>query len=102
MSKLTKDQKKILRSSSREAVQQAFTGTSRHFRRSRWLGLNNRYRENCVERVGNAVGSSSTLTDPHLAEYIAASAPLHCADGWSYLGRALVCHAEGDRDSARH
>jgi hypothetical protein len=42
------------------------------------------------------------LVHRQLAQYIAASAPLHCADGWSLLGRALGCHTQGDCDSARH
>jgi hypothetical protein len=42
------------------------------------------------------------IVNSDLTQYIAASAPLHCADGWSYLGRALACHALGDYDAARH
>jgi hypothetical protein len=42
------------------------------------------------------------VNDWQLAQYIAASGPLHCADGWSILGRAIDSHARGDVDCARH
>ena len=44
----------------------------------------------------------SHVVSNDLSQYIAASAVLHCVDGWSFLGRALSCHACGDSDVARH
>jgi hypothetical protein len=38
----------------------------------------------------------------HLAQYIAASSILHCADGWSYLGRAINCLLKGDPHRVVH
>jgi len=34
--------------------------------------------------------------------YVAVSAPLHCADGWSFLGRAVAAILLGDATAARH
>jgi len=38
----------------------------------------------------------------HLSDYIAASALVHCFDGWAYLGKALHALMTGDHDCARH
>lgn len=68
----------------------------------RWLGVRNRYRGDVVSRLDAEVRSGKPLNAKHLAEYIAASVPLHVADGWGYLGRAVHCHASGNPDIARH
>ena len=74
-----------------------------HIRRNRWLGNNNTYRRNCIKVLEKPWGGQlRPINHRHLSEYIVASAPLHCADGWSFLGRALDCHAQGDADAARH
>lgn len=74
-----------------------------HVRRRKWLGDNNTYRSNCVNVLeAKQAGQYRPVNDRHLSEYIAASAPLHCADGWSLLGRALHCHADRDADATRH
>lgn len=74
-----------------------------HIARGRWLGNNNVYRRNCLKAIDTRWSSGATQIDHrHLAEYIVASAPLHCADGWSLLGRALGCHLLRDADAARH
>jgi hypothetical protein len=66
-----------------------------------WLGNNNRYCNNTIKNLEDDI-KNSRINDTELVEYIAASAPLHCADGWSYLGRALQSHMRSDCDSARH
>jgi hypothetical protein len=66
-----------------------------------WLSPTNRYRRNAIDRL-LADHQGNRLRSAQLAEYIAASAPLHCCDGWSFLGRALLCHLHGDPDGARH
>ncbi len=38
----------------------------------------------------------------YLADYIVASGPLHCLDGWSYLGKAFLSAALGDLGVAIH
>ncbi len=66
-----------------------------------WLKFNNRYCRNTINILKNDIRNSQ-INDTELIEYIAASAPLHCTDGWSYLGRALQSHVRSDYDSARH
>jgi hypothetical protein len=67
----------------------------------RWLSSSNRYRKNAVD-VLESDYKASTINARHLSDYIAASAPLHCCDGWGLLGRALSCHLRGDSSVARH
>lgn len=45
---------------------------------------------------------NASINSKHVSELLAASAPSHCIDGWSFLGRAMACHFKGDADSARH
>ena len=99
---LSAGNKSSLRRSSRGAVEQAFRSLKYFINRNRWIGVTNRYRMRCVENLKRDTQRGSSLAHSHLAQYIASSAPLHCADGWSYLGRAIMCHNQGDNDTARH
>ena len=100
--KLPKAAKATLRKASREAVEESFSFLKRHFKHSRWVGTSNRYRRNTTGRIYADTRPGRSLNYLHLTQYIAASAPLHCADGWSLLGRAIDCHARRDHDAARH
>lgn len=73
----------------------------RYAEQGRWLTIANRYQEDTVRRLGEDHGKGS-IRARNLCDYIAASAPLHCCDGWALLGRALGCHMRGDADVARH
>lgn len=42
------------------------------------------------------------ISPKDLAEYLAVASPTHCADGWSYLSRALHAYLLGDAHSAWH
>lgn len=100
---LTTSQKAVLRKSSREAIRDGCRRLRRYISRGQWIGTYNRYRENCVKALKPRPGSSRPSIDHrHLSDYIAASGPLHCVDGWSFLGRAVDCHVRGDPDAARH
>jgi hypothetical protein len=44
----------------------------------------------------------SAISSQSLAEYLAVATPTHCADGWSYLSRALHSYLVGDPHSAWH
>ncbi len=101
-SRLSKATKTTLKRASREAVGETFSFLKRHLKRSRWVGTGNRYRKNTIGKLSLDTGPGRTVNQLHLTQYIAASAPLHCADGWSLLGRAIDCHARRDHDSARH
>lgn len=47
-------------------------------------------------------GGSNPISPIALAEYLAIATPTHCADGWSYLSRALYSYLLGDAHSAWH
>jgi hypothetical protein len=66
------------------------------------LGANNRYAINCVEKLNRDFAPGRQPVHKHLSEYVAASAVVHCLDGWAYLGRALHALLVGDHDAARH
>ena len=66
--------------------------------RNRWLTAQHRYAD-----VAGALWPPSVGVDGvPLAEYIAYSIPLHVADGWTFLARALDSVKAGDIDSAIH
>jgi hypothetical protein len=96
------DAKKILRKASKEKLQASLERLGRHFRRDDWIGKTNRYRKNCVSVIKRDESDTRPFRNGDFAQYIAASGPLHCADGWGFLGRATQCHSIGDADSARH
>jgi hypothetical protein len=64
--------------------------------------MRNRYRRDCIRSIKQDADQHRTPTHQHLREYIAASVLAHCADGWSYLGRAMHAHLRGDSDCCRH
>jgi hypothetical protein len=100
--KLSKATKGTLKKASRAAVEKSCGALRGHFANSRWIGAGNRYRKNVIGRLKLDCKQGQTTNDLHLSQYIAASSPLHCADGWAFLGRAIDCHARRDYDSARH
>ncbi len=66
------------------------------FRRGKWINKNNKYRVNCLDALKNA------LNNQHILQYIAASVPLHCSDGWNFLGRSVDSIKNGDPFIACH
>ncbi|MEX0684009.1 MAG: hypothetical protein WD472_11235 [Dehalococcoidia bacterium] len=68
----------------------------------RWLAPNNRYRTNVLAKLREDANPQTSQADAQLAEYVAAAAILHCADGWGYLGRAVNAAMMGDSDTCRH
>ena len=101
MTPLTCEALAALDSASAKAVTSTFSYLQRYLKKDRWLGLRNVYRTDTIKRI-KADADGGTLQQKHLAEYIAASAPIHAVDGWSYLGRALQAHLMGDVFSSRH
>ncbi len=63
-----------------------------------WLSIRNPYRRSIADVIDNAPNVNQT----QLAEYVAASAIVHCFDGWSYLSRAFEAEIAGDPDTSRH
>ena len=98
---LNRRQKAVLRKSSSGALKDSFASVARFLKRGRWLGASNRYAVNTTNRIKADVGGG-TINNPHLRQYIATSALLHCTDGWGFLGRALHSHTNGDPGAALH
>jgi len=100
---LLPEQKEAIRRASKAAISAAFARIATNLLSKRWLPNSNDYTVDCTE----VLRSQTSVLPPgvhssDLAEYIAASAPLHCMDGWSLLGRALESHARGDIHTAIH
>ena len=87
---------------SRLAMHRAVVPLATYWRSGAWLSPRNRYKNDSARRVTQDATPGGGLVHQQLAEYIAASAIVHCFDGWSYLGRALEAEMIGDPDTARH
>ena len=103
---LSQSQEQILSQASPTAIRSIFYNLINNFPNNSWLDLKNRYSDNCIPNIRTDIQDLQNYplgkNNKDLAQYIAASAPLHCFDGWSYLGRAIECHNRGDTDNARH
>ena len=84
------------------AIEGAFTALGAHWAAGSWIAANNRYRVKCTKRLATDLNPGKHLNSAHLRDYIAASTVTHCADGWSFLGRAIDCHMRGDEGASVH
>lgn len=83
----------------KDAMQQL---RDRHFPWKHWLGVRNHYALDTIARIKQDTNSGRTPVSSQLSEYIAASAILHCFDGWSYLAHAVESLFDGDTATAVH
>ena len=83
-------------------VEATFANLNRFFNGSSWLGSQNRYSEKTIDKISSDAKLGRIRSPRQLAQYIAASSVLHCADGWSYLGRSILSLLRGDPHRARH
>ena len=96
---LSDGQKSKLGQASRSAICEIIPNLERYWSQESWLSDSNPYEQDIIGQLRN----EDKISDPaQLAEYVAASAIIHCFDGWSYLGRALEAEMAGDPDAARH
>ncbi len=73
------------------------------FHCSRWDHPQTPFAESPLEAVEDYRKSARTPQSKRDVKcYIAVSGPLHCADGWSYLGRAVDAHNRGDVPTSVH
>ena len=91
--------KEMLAAASSESIVITLRKMRRRFRRwDRWLTAKHPYLD-----VVDALGwEPSTIDGVMLAEYLAASIPLHVVDGWVFLARAFDSIKSGDRNTAMH
>lgn len=97
--------KKLLRSSSRDEMGSYFQSLSLSERKKKWLHRSNRYRQNCTHKYRQDHPSGtrpSRISHEAMRAYIAASAPGHVIDGWSFLGRAIDALLLNDVYTAVH
>jgi hypothetical protein len=87
---------------SRGAMEATINALLQHLRSSEWLAQTNRYAIDTVIRIKADLTNPPSVIEPDLTQYIAASAPLHLLDGWTFLGRAVDATLRGDADTARH
>jgi len=100
----------IISESSSAEVRAAALRLGPHLQNSGWLDPGNHFLSDTAANVdaeiqkGRSAANlhSSTARARQLAEFIAASVVLHCADGWSYLGRAQAAQLRGDIGATRH
>ena len=99
---LVKDDRKLIRSLARSNVATTLSSLRPFIARSKWLGLKNRYSKDTIARIKSDAGAKKIREPRQLSQYICASCLLHCSDGWSYLGKAILSILRGDPHRARH
>lgn len=102
MAKLNKAQQYSLTQSSVQSVINVFQRIRAYLTNAQWLDPGNAYAKDCVKALFDHTQPGQAINQNDLSEYIAASAPLHCVDGWGLLGRALDANARGDSSTAVH
>lgn len=100
--RLTASDKDAIGDASPEGLLKHAEWVGRYVTHSRFLGVDNAYREDVVRRLRTDSQGQTTPNTKHLGEYIAASPPLHLWDGWGYFGQALLAQVRGHRDIAIH
>lgn len=101
MDSLRKTLQEILPNASRKAVEDAFLDLKPNLLQGYWLEEGNIYRDDTIAQLKQDL-KCNCVNAVYLSRYIASSVLLHCADGWSFLGRALDGVGRGDSDTARH
>jgi hypothetical protein len=91
----------IIGSLARANIEATTVGLKPFIKKSRWIGITNRYAVDVINRLTSEPPNDSRRKR-NLAQYIAASAVLHSNDAWSYLGRAVSCLMVGDAHRALH
>jgi hypothetical protein len=99
---LTSANLKILNRHSPKGLSIAAQGLGKFVKNGRWLGLGNAYGLSAAEKLFRDRKAHRAPSAKDLAQYIAASSPLHAADGWSFAARAIEATLRGDCDAARH
>jgi hypothetical protein len=83
-------------------MENAFGQLRPHFSNRTWLAPANRYAADTINRLKADMTNPTAVAGADLSQYVAASAPLHLLDGWTFLGRAVDASLRGDPDTARH
>jgi hypothetical protein len=102
----------IVKESSSEAIIDAAQRLDPHLLTESWLDATNHFLAESSAKVDAEMGGKNkdkavrltpgSARAKQLAEFVAASVILHCADGWAYLGRAMAAQLSGDTGAAGH
>ena len=100
---LPPNQAATLAAASPEAIVDAAGRLSQFMAHGLWLGTQNIFAVDVVDAAKAGLGGQApTKNTNQFAEWVAASGPVHCLEGWSYLGRSFAALLSGDVDIARH
>jgi hypothetical protein len=94
-------QEQCLNNASATPISNAFSGLSSNFNTIEWLKATNPYRSQSGRKI-KLLTSLTPFTNDPLIEFIAASVPKNCFEGWGYLGAAIRAVLAGDVWQARH
>lgn len=90
----------ILNNASSFGIIKQFDRIKEYNEQGRWLGPRNHYRSDPIARLNSE--AIKPKYPRQLADYVAASSPLHLWDGWNYLGLALYSCICGYTNNAIH
>lgn len=93
------EDKRLLRESSRSAIERSAGLLVAEFSHDHWLPASNQYLKDYPTTVW---GPGQSGDGNEVALYMAATVPIHCVDGWTYLGRAIQAQLRGDSGAATH
>ena len=99
---LNPNQLNTLNQASRSAICNIIPKLKIYWSTKSWLSVSNPYKKNSIKKIDKDHYTGKISNHKQLSEYVAASAIVHCFDGWSYLGKALEAEMVGDPDTARH
>lgn len=92
-----------MKKASSAAIIAAAKNLKTHFRNAEWLGVANKYRTSTASQLENDWKNGEIPpAQPDFSEYVAASVPLHCMNGWTYFGHAVEALLRGDEEAAIH
>lgn len=101
--KLPSDSEAIVDGASRQAITDHFSELVTSGLKGCWLENGNRYRENASDVFEKDCDANpAAINSKELSGYIAASAPTHLIDGWSFYARASEALLRGDSSTAIH
>jgi hypothetical protein len=100
--KISRPDREVIKTVKRSNVEQTLAKLDPIITKARWLSKNNRYAAKTINRIRLDTAATGAIRPKPLAQYIASSAILHCADGWSFLGRAVHCLLKGDPHRVVH
>ena len=84
------------------AVYETMPQLKEHWESKSWVSCKSKYKDNPNSQIVIDVQWKEKINHRDLGEFVAASAFLHCFNGWSYLSRAYEAELAGDPEAARH